>query len=110
MLANRCDVRSGRVGRSLWSSSSWSSLPLRPSPPDPRTARPMLSRRTSRRAPAGPPPDPTFASSPWVYVYHTYLNAPLLVARNRVVRLLAAPSAPPPDVILDGIPAGAFRN
>jgi len=54
--------------------------------------------------------DPAFASSPWVYVYHTYLNATLLVARNRVVRLLAAPSAPPPDVILDGIPAGAFHN
>lgn len=54
--------------------------------------------------------DPQFATSPWVYVYHTHLDAGLGRAANRVVRIFAAPGGPPSEVIVDRIPAGTFHN
>ncbi len=54
--------------------------------------------------------DPDFSGTPWAYVYHTYFNASLGRAANRVVRMYVGPSILPSQVLLDPIPAGAIHN
>ena len=58
--------------------------------------------------------DPAYRTSPWAYVYYTYLNATLGAPLNRVSRLwLGTPGLPGPpveEILLDGIPAATNHN
>jgi len=55
-----------------------------------------------------------FASRPYVYAYHTYLNGTTGGAVNRIIRWWLGPTVPPGpppvEVVLDGIPAGTNHN
>jgi len=55
-----------------------------------------------------------FASRPYVYAYHTYLNTTTSGPMNRVIRWWLGPTAPPgpppKEVVLDGIPANTLHD